>query len=380
MDKNLRLLELALTHRVVQAGPLCAQEYEMWNDRMLEASKGKNCLLLDREGFPSVMVRFPSIDANTLLANAPCGPHPAFVAGENAYGFLWLAKYPCCRVLFDGHAHFLSLRGVDSAHHIGYDQAMEACRRKGDGWHMMTNAEYACVALACRRNGFEPHGNTRYGTYAFAPEESGVITDFYDHDALKPGRLLTGSGPASWSHDGTDAGMFELNGNVWEWTAGLRIVNGEIQVLAQNDAALPDADMSAASGWWRAIAADGEWLTPAANGSTPGAMRFFWDEMSGCWQIGLNGCPAEEKRQCSFQEIQAQGDVAPIFELLGLLPVGSERRQDCFFACGKGERLAARGGSYIREETSGIFALLLTDGRERVDSDRIGFRLGFLPQ
>ena len=40
-----------------------------------------------------------------------------------------------------------------------------------------------------------------------------------------------------WSHDGTPFGIWDLNGNVWEWVGELRIVDGEIQVIPDNDAA-----------------------------------------------------------------------------------------------------------------------------------------------
>src|SRR5690606_21658939 len=46
---------------------------------------------------------------------------------------------------------------------------------------------------------------------------------------------LTGSGPASWYHDGTPAGIADLRGNVWEWVDGLKLVNGRIYVHHDND-------------------------------------------------------------------------------------------------------------------------------------------------
>ena len=45
---------------------------------------------------------------------------------------------------------------------------------------------------------------------------------------------------------GIRAGIADLVGNVWEWTGGLRINDGEIQIIANNDVAA-GADMSAAS-------------------------------------------------------------------------------------------------------------------------------------
>ena len=83
MDEKLRLLELALTCRVLREGPFSSDEYCAWNQRIVEASQGKNELLLDDSGFPSVMLRFPFTRSNALLDGADGAPHPAFViSGE----------------------------------------------------------------------------------------------------------------------------------------------------------------------------------------------------------------------------------------------------------------------------------------------------------
>jgi len=60
---------------------------------------------------------------------------------------------------------------------------------------------------------------------------------------LRIGRSKTGSGPATWNHDNTIYGVSDLNGNVWEWLAGLRLLDGAIEYIPNNDAAL--------AGWLR---------------------------------------------------------------------------------------------------------------------------------
>ena len=44
-----------------------------------------------------------------------------------------------------------------------------------------------------------------------------------------------------------------MNGNIWEWVSGMRLVKGELQVIPYNNAADPECDTSAASTQWRAI-------------------------------------------------------------------------------------------------------------------------------
>ena len=53
--------------------------------------------------------------------------------------------------------------------------------------------------------------------------------------------------------DNSPAGIADLVGNVWEWTGGLRLNAGEIQILKDNDAAAHNVDMSSDSGAWKAI-------------------------------------------------------------------------------------------------------------------------------
>ena len=52
------------------------------------------------------------------------------------------------------------------------------------------------------------------------------------------GRTLTGSGPNSWSHDGTAAGIMDLCGNIWEWNQGMKIIDGRIYVVGEDGTAV----------------------------------------------------------------------------------------------------------------------------------------------
>ena len=117
-----------------------------------------------------------------------------------------------------------------------------------------------------------PRGNSNYGRSSDATYETGTRTD-----GGSPGgtagtpRTLTGTGPASWRHNNDFAGIADLAGNVWEWASGLRLNNGEIQVLANNDAALATADLSSASADWRAISmTDGSLVLPGSAGTGNG--------------------------------------------------------------------------------------------------------------
>lgn len=96
---------------------------------------------------------------------------------------------------------------------MGHDESAAACRRKGPGWHLMTNAEWVYLMKDAAAAGHIISGNTDYGKNADNPEEKGYCYDGYT--------VLTGTEPLAWSHDGTPGGVFGLCGNFWERVAGI---------------------------------------------------------------------------------------------------------------------------------------------------------------
>ena len=120
------------------------------------------------------------------------------------------------------------------------DKAAEACRKKGAGWHLLTNAEYAYLLKESRELGTEPHGNTAAGQDYDHQEEKGVTYDGY--------RTLTGLDPETWSHDHTEGGVYGLKGNIWEIVQGLRLHHGTVEYIKNNDAAAAETDTGEDSG------------------------------------------------------------------------------------------------------------------------------------
>ena len=93
-------------------------------------------------------------------------------------------------------------------------------------------------------------------------------------DAGKIYHTATGTGPLTWSHDGTMKGIMDLNGNVSEWTGGIRTVYGELQFLANNNAADKSHAQTAASSEWKALdATTGEFVTPDGTGTTTNSVK-----------------------------------------------------------------------------------------------------------
>ena len=111
-------------------------KYEGAKFALEAASGGKNSLLFDDLGYPSVMVRIPMFLWSDVLEGAPAEPCSAFVVGGKVLDSIWISKYE--NVIEYGRAY--SLPGRDPAHTLSIDEARAACAAKGPGWHLLTNA------------------------------------------------------------------------------------------------------------------------------------------------------------------------------------------------------------------------------------------------
>jgi hypothetical protein len=97
-------------------------------------------------------------------------------------------------------------------------------------YHLVTPYEWASIAYWCAMH-TQPKGNNRYGAdtadtdnnvyasasaskkpnYGITDPQSGTYTDG------RWDRVLTGTGLRTWSHNQQSTGVWDLNGNVWEW-------------------------------------------------------------------------------------------------------------------------------------------------------------------
>ncbi|MDR0861386.1 MAG: hypothetical protein LBN30_01205 [Oscillospiraceae bacterium] len=375
------------------------REFDAAKFALEAATGGKNTLIHDDLGQPSVMVRIPAFKWSDVIDGAPDELCSAFIAGGKKLPCVYISKF--LNVIENGRAY--SLPNREPEHTLAIDEAREACSRKGRGWHLFTNAEWAAIAHWCRKNGTIPHGNTRYGSDVYAQHEAAVAAEswLYERDLVdvpRPDgaeRTLSGSGPASWSHDGTDSGIFDLTGNVWDWVSGVRIVDGEIQVIPDNDSAL-NTDESPESTAWRAISVDGSLVAPGSpntfkyDGVAPGRSDGQNVGVQGGVQLNtvVNNFQytgdAEDKKHLAytfmaFDAMQSAPKVEPHFLLkaLGLYPISDKlgRDPEWLFIRNYGERVAARGSSWIGG--SGFWYLYLRESREFIYPD-IGFRSAWI--
>lgn len=216
-----------------------------------------NVVQMDDAGLPSVMVWIPAFRLCDVLNTTDESLHPAFIVnGVHIPGF-YFSKYQ--NVVHNDVAY--SLPGEAIPDKMAFNQAESYSEAKGYGWHLTTAAEWAAVALWCKKNRSMPYGNNNYGKDSRETEYKAVPTSYNGDGTIA--FVATGTGPLTWSHDKSMSGIWDLNGNGAEYLGGIRLVWGELQILDNNDAADPDNPQNTTSTCWKAInAATGALVDP----------------------------------------------------------------------------------------------------------------------
>lgn len=313
------------------------------------ASGGKNTVMYDDKGEPSIMVCIPKFNIEDVISDGGTGTHPAFLYHGRVLPEIWIGKYQMNIV--NGRA--CSLPHVDPTISVNWDQTEAACKNKGRGWHQISRAEWAAIALWSNKNGTVPRGNNNYGKDISAAYEHGVEAS---QDSGRTGHVLTGSGPATWSHDHTPDGIYDLNGNVWEWNSGMKIIGGKIYIAGEDGTAMNNFDIS------------------DTNGGTTG----FIDTGNYYSAEKVQTAAATANSDCGFSSLAAASGVTPHAALksLGLLPSTDVTTDDRFWANFDGERLPLAGAHWAAQLFAGVFYLYLANLRSDANWN-IGGRVAY---
>lgn len=312
---------------------------------MKEFVKKKAVIVKDRLGLPNYMTMFYMEPGTYNPEDVP----EMFKIRNKIVPAILISQYHNTTMKSMGGDVAVSLPYQQPRHTITLDEAAAACARKGEGWHLMTNTEFAYLLHEAEELGHTIGGNTNHGSNADNPQEKGVVYD-------SAGRTLTGCDPLTWSHDGTAGGVFGICGNFWEFVTGLRLHKGVVEYTKDNDAAVEGYKNEAPD--WTVAEVNGKPLKLYGS-SDGGVVMSTAEKIEKDW----DGCHIAELQ---LEELE---DVPEIAYKLGIVPHDWKNETAGIWADSElEEAVPFRGSSFNDASSGGAGALGLINARSYVDS------------
>ena len=329
---------------------------------------GKNTVIMDDMGMPSIMVVWPKQNNKDIIKGGSDRTHYGSIVND-VEKTMYISKY--INIIVNDRAYSLPFQ--DPANSLDFDRAVSVCRNKGKGWGVMPYSLWSQVALWTRKNGTMPRGNNNYGQDHAYPLEKGVPIPG-GLDLGRVARTATGSGPATWNHNWLPDGIADMNGNVWEWCAGLRLVDGEIQIVPNANVMDQDVSLGANSNVWKAIMPDGSLVDPGTSGTLK------YDAVSGI-TLGTSVTKSQDDGAgvgYTSMGLASGVTVPEIAKALILYPdeKGGDYGDDYRWLVDKGERLPLLGGDWYTGSYAGVFDLSLNSARSYAIR-AVGFRSAY---
>jgi hypothetical protein len=276
---------------------------------------GAVTVIYDDRDIPSYMLRIPRFTLETVDSGLGKGTHPAFLVGDKEVDEIFVGLVPATRI--GGLAY--SLPGEERVCRITFDEARESCVKKGKGWHLLTNWEWSALLAFLIK--------TRYAHFQKAH---------------------------------------------WEWTDGLKLVDGKFYFPQTNDFEKPEAEWD-----FQGAAFDDVDGRPVLSAEITHHTEENIDNQHGDYthidEIG------ELKKSDSYNALPA--DVQALFARLLIDPVAtpifaetSDGGDNDLYVRNYGERLPRRGGDWGTGADSGLACLVLYAARSYV-----GFNFGCRP-
>lgn len=335
------------------------------------ASSGKNTVKYDAQGNPNLLVwinKFNSEDVNAAILarhgvdlQLGTGVFPAFIKnGVQMRGF-WYAKYIASAGVSGGCS---VVAGVQPRTSVNYDAAKALCTNKGTGWHLSANIEWLAVAYLGLAFGEQPRGDTNYGRAYDAKHEvaTRASADYAPGDTGHSSSSYTGTGPATWSHDGTQFGVFDMVGNVWDWQDQLKLQDGQIFAPLDNNPDTPE-------GGWPAHECYFD-----SSGATSGSVILNSLITNRTGDIGDNGS-GNGNSSNTWRTMSKDPSYVEnlLMRQMGIEPPTGAILNGSIYSRNFGERMPFRGGRWNRTSGAGLGALNFNNDRTFASS-AIGFR------
>ena len=372
------------------------------------AKKYENVVKYDSAGnVAGIFVKFPKMKSSDLVSGLPNHTHPAFIINGIEKDYILLGKYKAGENGVDDGA-LLSLPNINPIRSLGADETLTRIKKAGAGITGMTVADYGFIKLLAQKNGWTPKGNTMWGQSHIdaTPWEVGktlavnterayngwlykCITAHTTAAELRPDitpthwqklkfvggicndgtpdanhqtgyRTLNGTGPLEWFLGSDPGNLCDIIGSSLEQQYGYRLVNCELQILPDNNAADPNANLAANSPSWKAILPNvgDDGYTLVAPG-TAGTLHWTWADS----KITLDTVEPtfdSQYRGNNFVDLKYNSTNLPyvphIVKELGLFPtgVGDTTPGYYYVHMTRDERFPRRGGHYSSGSSAGL--------------------------
>lgn len=378
------------------------------------------------DGTPNFFYPIYKCKSSDLDSSLPDHTHPAFIINGQEIDRRLIAVYKGAD--FNGACH--SIPNAKPLVSLGADQLLAKIKACGPGFGPKTCADSGLILLYARKMGWSTvKGNNNYGadyrdgtkwdinqsvnigderncqgvryqcteahttSLATLPDKSprlwkkskrvgGIPVSSQISDSNPNGlNTLTGSGPVSWRLGGIPNGIDDLTGNCFDQDYGYRVYSGEIQILANNNAADPDADLSASSTAWKAIlpnqANDGYTLVAPGTAGT-----VHWNWLNNKWTLDtVTADLTLGQKNTAFKDLAVNTANVPyvphIMYELGLFPISGDTTPGMVYMdIVDGERFPRRGGSYNSTSSAGLGCVSGNSARSYANAS-YGVRGGF---
>ena len=382
------------------------------------------------DGTPSFFKPVYKCNSSDLDPSLPNHTHPAFIINGQEVDRRLIAVFKGSEL--NGAIH--SLPNMPPKVNAGADALLASIKAAGPGFGPKTVADSGLLLLLARKQGITVvKGNNSYGadyrdgtkwdknqsvtvgairifqgvaytclqnhttSWALRPDVAsaywkkgkrvgGVPVQSQINESNPNGlNTMTGSGPASWRFGGDPDSWDDLTGNCNEQDYGYRIVGNELQILENNNAASPDADLSASSLAWKAILPnqDDNGHTLVAPG-TAGTLKWNWlnNKITLDTETDLT---INADKNTAFSNLAVNTEHVPfvpaILQELGLFPISGDTTQGTVYVhfsnTTTDERFPRRGGGYDSTSSAGL-AFVHSHGARGHSGPYYGARSGFV--